>query len=69
MFCKKLQRTGGIKLKRSVWNKHWLKILAVCAVLSIQTVMATIAHAQEITAVNFNGDLIGKVIPDGKVVS
>ena len=24
--------------------------------------------AQEITAINFNGDLIGKVIPDGKVV-
>ena len=27
------------------------------------------AQAQEITAVDFNGDLIGKVIPDGKVVS
>ena len=25
--------------------------------------------AQEITAIDFNGDLIGKVIPDGKVVS
>lgn len=28
-----------------------------------------IAQAQEITAIDFNGDLIGKVIPDGKVVS
>lgn len=28
-----------------------------------------IARAQEITAIDFNGDLIGKVIPDGKVVS
>ena len=27
------------------------------------------ALAQEITAIDFNGDLIGKVIPDGKVVS
>ncbi len=27
------------------------------------------AQAQEITAIDFNGDLIGKVIPDGKVVS
>ena len=27
------------------------------------------AYAQEITAIDFNGDLIGKVIPDGKVVS
>ena len=27
------------------------------------------AVAQEITAIDFNGDLIGKVIPDGKVVS
>ena len=26
-------------------------------------------RAQEITAIDFNGDLIGKVIPDGKVVS
>ncbi len=30
---------------------------------------AGIAHSQEITAIDFNGDLIGKVIPDGKVVS
>ena len=29
----------------------------------------SVASAQEITAIDFNGDLIGKVIPDGKVVS
>lgn len=29
----------------------------------------SVAYAQEITAIDFNGDLIGKVIPDGKVVS
>ena len=27
------------------------------------------AHSLEITAIDFNGDLLGKVIPDGKVVS
>ena len=26
------------------------------------------ANAQEITAIDFNGEVIGKVIPDGKVV-
>ena len=26
------------------------------------------AHAQEITAINFDGEILGKVIPDGKVV-
>jgi ribosomal protein L27 len=31
--------------------------------------MCRAAWAEEITAVNFNGDLIGKVIPDGSVVS
>lgn len=31
--------------------------------------VVTSARAIEITAINFNGDLIGKVIPDGKVVS
>lgn len=32
-------------------------------------VCAANGYAQEITAIDFNGDLIGKVIPDGKVVS
>ena len=31
-------------------------------------VLSTAAQAQEITAIDFNGDLLGKVIPDGKVV-
>ena len=26
-------------------------------------------YAQEITAINFNGDIVGKVIPDGNVIS
>lgn len=37
-----------------------------CAVLMLRAVSV---QAQEITAIDFNGDLIGKVIPDGKVVS
>lgn len=43
-----------------------IKTIAVCYGLFIG--IAT-ASAQEITAIDFNGDLIGKVIPDGKVVS
>ena len=38
--------------------------LAFCGLLT----WATEALAQEITAINFNGEVIGKVIPDGKVV-
>ena len=32
------------------------------------TVFAFSALAQEITAINFDGEILGKVIPDGKVV-
>lgn len=32
-------------------------------------ILASSVSAQEITAINFNGDIIGKVIPDGKVIS
>ena len=38
---------------------------AFCAML----LLGKTVSAQEITAVDFNGDLIGKVIPDGNVVS
>ncbi|MDR1693577.1 MAG: TrbI/VirB10 family protein [Lactobacillaceae bacterium] len=41
-----------------------LSLAAVCILLSFKP-----AFSQEITAIDFNGDLIGKVIPDGKVVS
>ena len=34
----------------------------------ICTVFAFSALAQEITAINFDGEILGKVIPDGKVV-
>lgn len=39
-------------------------LTAVLVLLSLKP-----AFSQEITAIDFNGDLIGKVIPDGKVVS
>lgn len=39
-------------------------VAAVCFFMSVSH-----AEAQEITAIDFNGDLLGKVIPDGKVVS
>ena len=39
------------------------------AVVGLLLLSAAAVFAQEITAVDFNGDLIGKVIPDGKVVS
>lgn len=45
-------------------NIRLIKIIALTFVSCIG-----LAKAQEITAIDFNGDLIGKVIPDGKVVS
>ncbi len=47
------------------------KLLKLCKIGLAATICmaAGSAFAQEITAINFNGDLIGKVIPDGTVVS
>lgn len=53
MRCRALLKTG-------------IKNIAV--VLTAVLVYAGAAGAQEITAINFDGDLLGKVIPDGKVV-
>lgn len=44
-------------------------IRGACIVAGMLLLNLSAAAAQEITAVDFNGDLIGKVIPDGKVVS
>ena len=55
-----LKRTGLSHIC-SVAKKMFLAA-GLCFVLS------TAAQAQEITAIDFNGDLLGKVIPDGKVV-
>ena len=42
----------------------WFNISLAAILLAVKPV-----YAQEITAIDFNGDLIGKVIPDGTVVS
>ena len=47
------------KIRSGVWTFAFLSVLFFAAP----------AAAIEITAIDFNGDLIGKVIPDGKVVS
>lgn len=44
-----------------------IRLVAISALCFGLTSVA--ASAQEITAIDFNGDLIGKVIPDGNVVS
>ena len=48
--------------------KNIKKLFLVSNVI-FSLVVAFSAHAQEITAIDFNGSPIGKVIPDGKVVS
>lgn len=47
------------KIRSGVWTLAFFSVLFFAAP----------AAAIEITAIDFNGDLIGKVIPDGKVVS
>lgn len=49
------------------FKMNWSKPLAWTFLLMLLFVKP--AYAIEITAIDFNGDLIGKVIPDGKVVS
>ncbi len=45
------------------------KITKYFGVVSVfVAVLISNVYAQEITAINFNGDILGKVIPDGKVV-
>ena len=48
---------------------HKIQSIAQATVIFSVFVFANPAQAIEITAIDFNGDLIGKVIPDGKVVS
>lgn len=52
-----------------MFDKSVKKIKALAAVIAIMLITVSPAFSQEITAINFNGDLIGKVIPDGTVVS
>lgn len=50
-------------------SKLFCKIYKLTALLTINVFMIYSASAQDITAINFNGDILGKVIPDGKVIS
>ncbi len=43
--------------------RNFVPAMLLCMLLGVSG-----ARAQEITAIDFNGDLLGKVIPDGKVV-
>ena len=68
MLCRKWLKSEGTKIETEVGqNISVIRKTAAfgwCLALNI-----SVASAQEITAIDFNGDLIGKVIPDGKVVS
>lgn len=65
MRCRKSHKIGGTKVLNGLKNK--IKFLSVLLAFMFGGVSAGLA--QEITAINFDGDLIGKVIPDGSVVS
>lgn len=71
MFCKRSPKTRGIKLlklrprSKTFFSAVITLLLAAGLFLSLPVSQAS---AQEITAIDFNGDLLGKVIPDGKVV-
>ena len=45
-----------------------IKIRVFLAILLLTLVTVNEAFSNEITAINFNGDIIGKVIPDGTVI-
>ncbi len=66
MLCRKWRKTGETKVKKSL-----TKYLALACMAFFVMVAARISPvlAAEITAIDFNGDLIGKVIPNGQVVS
>lgn len=65
MPCRKLQRTGGTRVKQL--RKYFTLLIVFCLMLGALGIKS--ALAVEITAIDFNGDLIGKVIPNGQVVS
>ncbi len=64
MHCKKLHKIGETKVF-GVLNKikTVLKVFVIGAIS-----LTSSAYANEITAIDFNGDVIGKVIPDGSVI-
>lgn len=60
----KWRKTGGTKLHRNIIRlSKILKLTFLCVVIGLK------AMAADISALNFNGDLIGKVIPDGAIIN
>ena len=72
MYYLRLQKTGGIKDLKTELKKvlKMLKQTAKGAAFAFSCLCFGLqnAQAQEITAIDFNGEVLGKVIPDGKVV-
>lgn len=64
MFLMKLQRVGGTDLQKNMSKTR--KIIAILFLLLCTTQSAL---AVDISALDFNGDVLGKVIPDGSVVN
>lgn len=64
MLCRKSHKIGGTSVIKKITSTIFLLVFVALMVFAARPVLA-----QEITAINFNGDLIGKVIPDGTVVS
>ena len=68
MSWAKWQKTEGID-KRMNLRKNIIRYLIMLSFILGGSFCANNVVAQEITAINFNGEPLGKVIPDGKVVS
>ncbi len=64
MHCKKWLKIGGTR----VFSISNIKIRVFLIILLLGIITVREVHANEITAINFNGDVIGKVIPDGSVI-
>ncbi len=64
MHCKKLHRIGGTNVFK-ILNKTIIacKMFILIAIFAMKP-----AYANEITAIDFNGEVIGTVIPDGSVI-
>ncbi len=60
----KLRKTGGIDLHKSI-----RKLSKIIRLIVLFVAISLRAMAADISALNFNGDLIGKVIPDGSVIN
>ena len=60
----KLHKIGGSNLYKKISN--FIKLYFIALLVAFNS---GVAFASDISALNFYGDLIGKVIPDGTVVN